>query len=426
MRDWHKIDDLPAWQDKLLGETLELADRSPFYRRRWGARPPTGRADLAGLPMTTKQDLRDGYPFDLLAVAPERLATYHESSGTGGIPTASFYTDRDWDDLCERFGRKPVPIGPSDLLLVRTPYALMMTGHLAHEAGRRRGVTIVPADNRSLATPYSRVERLLHDLGITLTWSLPTEPLVWAAAAEVAGHPPAQAFPALRAMFIAGEPVSPARRARIAQTWGVPVIEEYGSTETGPLAGQCPQGTLHLWADRAIVEVYDPCTGQPSSTGTGQLVVTPLGREAMPLVRYNIEDVVEIGAADCPCGWRLPTVRVLGRAHEQRVGGTEVRQVQLEQAVFTLPERYGVRFWRARVTRRRLLVQLEVSPSMRLAACGELACALSRLVDAEVEVIGVDPGTVVPFELLTAKQEVMKPRTLFGPDEDWDRALRYY
>src|SRR6185437_4328586 len=123
--------------------------------------------------------------------------------------------------------------------------------------------------------PYARVVRILHDLEVTLSWSLPTETLIWAAAAGHAGYQPGRDFPALRALFVGGEPLSPARRLRIAETWGVPVVEEYGSTETGSLAGECPMGRLHLWADRAVFEVFDPDTERTRPDGHGQLVVTP-------------------------------------------------------------------------------------------------------------------------------------------------------
>jgi phenylacetate-CoA ligase len=156
------------------------------------------------------------------------------------------------------------------------------------------------------------VVRVLRDLGVTLTWSMPTETFLWVAAARAAGMEPGRDFPALRALFVGGEPLSPARRRRMTDIWGVPVVEEYGSTETGSLAGQCPHGELHLWADRAIFEVHDPATGSTTSDGRGQLVVTPLYREAMPLLRYNLEDDVEISAAPCraagcrPCGYDAP------------------------------------------------------------------------------------------------------------------------
>jgi phenylacetate-CoA ligase len=408
-------------QEAQLVHTLEAAARSPFYRQ-LGAID-----DLAAVPLTTKHDLRAAYPFGMLAVPKSELATYHESSGSTGAPTASYYTAADWVDLVERFARKHVGIEPSDTFLVRTPYALMITGHLAHAAARSRGATVVPADNRSLATPYSTVVRLLHDLDVTLTWSLAADTLLWASAAALAGLEPASAFPSLRALFVGGDPLSPAKRARISELWGVPVVEEYGATETGSLAGQCPSGNLHLWADRAVFEVRDPVTGRCTPAGRGQLVVTPLYREAMPLLRYNTEDEVEVSIDDCACGWTLPAVRILGRtAFAAGAGGVELTQVGVEELVFRLPIDYGVRFWRARPEEERLRMQIEVDPEHAPAAAGALRVAVGTAYGIEARIETMPPGSLVPHRLLTAGPELMKPRGLFAAGEDWDRALRYY
>ncbi|WP_432839188.1 phenylacetate--CoA ligase family protein [Dactylosporangium sp. CA-092794] len=412
--DWTDFAGLAKLQQDRLPAVLAAAERSPFYRKR-------GVAPLAQQPLTTKQDLRDAYPFGLLACDRASLATYHESSGSSGEPTASYYTEADWADLAERFARKWVGITADDMMLVRTPYALMITGHLAHAAARRHGATVVPADNRSLATPYSRVVRLLHDLGVTLTWSLPTDALVWAAAARVAGY---RDFPSLRALFVGGEPVGPARKARIGRIWGAPVVEEYGATETGTLAGECRHGTMHLWADRAVFEVHDPRTGELCAEGRGQLVVTPLYREAMPLLRYAIEDEVEVSYTECPCGWHLPSVRVLGRAAFAAGGLT---QLGLEELVFALPDDFGVWFWRARADGHRLRVEIEVADRWRSAAVATLGAAIRAAhPEIEVTVVAVPTGGLVPFRLLTAQAEVMKPRGLFGAGEDWDKSLQYY
>lgn len=426
---WNSLDELETLQDKQLPHVLGWAARSRFYGSRLGSALDSmrTRTDLESVEPTSKQDLRDAYPFGLLAVPKEDLATYHESSGTAGTPTASYYTAKDWIDLAERYARKWVGISASDLFLVRTPYALMITGHLAHAAARLNGATVVPGDNRSLAMPYSRVVRVLHDLGVTLSWSMPTETLIWAAAAKAVGHQPGRDFPALRALFVGGEPLSPTRRRRISEIWGVPVVEEYGSTETGSLAGECPQQRMHLWADRAIFEVYDPRTGTIRREGSGQLVVTPLYREAMPLLRYNLADDVEVGYADCGCGWALPTVRVLGRAgFGYPVGAVTVTQNRLEELVFSLPLEHEVIFWRARAEPDRLLVEIEVPDARRDAACADLRAAISAEYGIDAVITGVRPGTLVPTEVLTAVQDVVKPRSLFGPDEDWNKGLLYH
>jgi len=286
---------------------------------------------------------------------------------------------------------------------------------------------VVPGDNRSVVMPYARVIRVLHDLGVTLTWSLPTETLIWAQAARAAGYEPARDFPALRALFVAGEPMSPARRRRIGEIWDVPVLEEYGSTETGPLAGQCPADRLHLWADRAVFEVHDPRTGQTRGEGTGQLVVTMLGREAMPLLRYNLEDDVEVSHEPCPCGWQLPTVRVLGRsAFGHRVGRAVITQAGLEDIVFSLPLEYNVMFWRARTDGATLQVQIEVAPTVRAAACAAVEAAIAATYGIRANVEGLPPGGLVPERILTTPAEVIEPRSLFGAKENWDSALLYY
>jgi phenylacetate-coenzyme A ligase PaaK-like adenylate-forming protein len=424
---WHSVDELLDLQNKQLPQAMLWATRSPFYQAALAAGVPYHVADLADLPLTRKQDLRDNYPFGMLAVPKSRLATYHESSGTAGQPTPSYYTSEDWLDLAERFARKWIGLLPSDVFLVRTPYALLLTGHLAHAAGRLNGATVVPGDNRSLAMPYSRVVRVLHDLEVTLTWSMPTECLLWAAAAKAAGYRPGRDFPALRGLFVGGEPLSDARRRRISDLWGVPVVEEYGSTETGSLAGECPQGRLHFWADRVVPEVYDPASGTTRPEGSGQLVVTTLYREAMPLVRYNLEDTVELSYPDCACGWPLPVIRVLGRtAFGHLVSGTRVTQHRLEELVFSLPQEYEVLFWRAKADTDRLRVEIEVPAAQRDAA----AMALHRAVRAELgvpcQIDAVEPGTLLPREVLTAAHDVVKPRSLFGPDEDWTKALLYY
>ncbi|HEX5402458.1 MAG TPA: AMP-binding protein [Pseudonocardiaceae bacterium] len=424
---WRSMAELTRLQDRQLDQVFAWSARSPFYQRHFGGVTPAGRADLAGLPLTTKQDLRDNYPFGLLAVTQARLATYHESSGTAGTPTASYYTQEDWLDLAQRYARKWVGINEDDIFLVRTPYALMITGHLAHAAARLHGATVVPGDNRSLAMPYARVVRVMHDLGVTLSWSMPTETLIWAAAARAAGLRPGTDFPQLRALFVGGEPLTPARRARIGELWQVPVVEEYGSTETGSLAGECPHGNLHFWADRGIPEVYDPDTGTVSAEGSGELVVTMLYREAMPLIRYNLHDSVELSYQDCECGWHLPVIRVLGRsAFAYPVSDARITQHQLESLVFALPAEDGVLFWRAKAEPDLLRVQVEVAPERAAAATSALTDMIRDRFGAPCEVQGVPPGTLVPQSILTASSDVLKPRSLFGADEDWDKALLYY
>ena len=423
--DWNSFAELRDLQRKQLAEVLTWAGRSPFYSARSGpGEMPLSVDDFDRLPVTSKQDLRDAYPFGLLAVERAELATYHESSGTAGQATSSYFTDADWEDLAERYARKHVPLSRDDTFLVRTPYALMITGHLAQAAGRLRGATVVPADYRSAAMPYSRVVGLLHDLEVTRTWSIPTEPLVWAAAARQAGLRPDHDFPSLAALYVAGEPLTAARRRRLSDLWGgVAIVEEYGSTETGTLGGECPHGRLHLWADRLLVEVRDPDTGEVRPEGRGHLVVTPLYREAMPLLRYDLEDDVVVEHADCPCGWHLPSVTVLGRSALQHpVGDGSVTQQQLEQVVYELPIALDVLFWRGRAERDVLRLQVEAPVEHHREVRRRLVARVRDEVGVPVDVQVLDPGGLVPLADLSVSRNVVKPRTLLAADEDWDQA----
>ncbi|MFI6344277.1 phenylacetate--CoA ligase family protein [Streptomyces sp. NPDC050560] len=427
--DWSSSAELAELQRSQLPRVMAQALKSPFYAARYeGRTPPRDADDFGGVELTTKQDLRDQYPFGMLAVPREQLATYHESSGTAGRPTASYYTEGDWVDLAERFARKWTGIDPSDTFLVRTPYGLVITGHLAQAAGRLRGATVIPGDARSLATPLSRMVRVLKTLDVTLTWCNPTEITMLAAAAKAAGLRPDQDFPALRAMFTAAEPLTAVRRRRLSEVWGgVPLVEEYGSTETGTIAGQCPEGRMHLWADRAVFEVYHPETGELTTSGRGQMVVTPLYRDAMPLLRYNLADEVEVSEAPCPCGWLLPTVTVLGRAGDgHRVGDGTVTQQRLEELVFSLPAAYEVLFWRAMAHRDVLRIEFEAPDEVRGQAVKELGEAVDRELGVPHRVTGLPLGGLVSPEALRTPRDILKARYLFAEGEDWDKAIMYF
>jgi phenylacetate-CoA ligase len=423
--DWSSFDELRSMQDQCIPGVLARAARSPFYAQRFadGGRPAS-LEDFGTIPLTTKRDLVQSYPFGMLAVPQSELATYFETSGTSGAPTPAYYTQPDWRDLVERYARKSTGIDPSDIFFVRSPYALGMAAHLAHQSGRFRGATIIPGDRGSSVMPYARVVRVLHDLGVTLAWSNPTDCLLWAAAALRAGLDPGRDFPALRALFVGGEPLSVARRRRISEIWGVPVVDEYGCSEVGSVAGRCAADTLHLWADRMKPEVYDERSGTVQPAGVGELVLTPLYLEAMPLVRYNVHDRVELSYEDCECGWKLPIVTVLGRAGQgYPVGDSRITQLDVEELVFSLPAELGVLFWRARAQPDRLHIQIEAADINAQPAEAALHDAIHDELGVPCEVEVLSPGGLVPDDVLASPRQSLKPRPLYGPDESWEQAI---
>lgn len=410
-----------------LDAALQLARRSAFHRDRLGG----ARAeDWAGtVPFMDKDDLRRAYPFGLLAVDRSEVETFHESTGTSGRPTASYFTAADWDEVADRCGRSAADLGPSDTVLVKTPYALVTTAHQLHRTAVRHGAMVVPADNRSSNMSYPRVLRLLRDLEVTVTWSLPTEPLLWAAAARALGMDTATDFPSLRVLMVAGEPVSAAKRRRMGELFGAGVVEDFGSTETGSMGGECSAGRLHLWADQLYFEVIDDA-GAVSDEGSGELVVTTLTRRAMPLIRYRLGDRAAISYAPCTCGSPLPTARISGRVGSgQHVGGRSLSAVDLEECVFSLPAAHGILFYRARVGGPGLEIEIEQGHGTTFDLAREAADELRRLVAHHLGVeAGVVPrrtGCLVDPAALLSDVDFRKPRFLFGPGEDWSSAITY-
>jgi phenylacetate-CoA ligase len=409
-----------SFPQKELAEAVARAGRSDAYRGRLPSN--VDESSFERVPFTTKDDLRAAYPFGLLAVPQSEIATYHESSGTTGKPISSYFSNADWEDIHTRFNRNGVALSPNDLVLVKTPYALVTTAHQMHGAALRAGASVVPADNRSHNMPYARVLRLLRDLPITVAWCMPTEALLWAYAANRLKIDLAAVK--LRAFVVAGEALSPAKKNRISRLWsGRRVFEDYGSTETGSLAGECVRGRVHLWSDRVHFELRDPETLEPARGNRGELVVTPLFRQAMPLVRYRMEDEVELDHAPCDCGSASPSVRVLGRnGSAHRIGEREVNSLELDDAIYSAAEECGLWFWRGRKRNDALEVEIHAEHP-RLAERFVSQRVRDRL-GIPVSIRSVGGEAFVPESLFRAEAPMQKPRFLFGENEEF-KSLDY-
>jgi phenylacetate-CoA ligase len=230
----------------------------------------------------------------------------------------------------------------------------------------------------------------------------------------------------LRAFLVAGEPMSAARRDRLQEIWGGRrVFEDYGSTETGSLAGECAAGSLHLWTDRVHCEVL-LASGETSEFGSGELVVTPYHREAMPLVRYRMGDAVTISRNACGCGSALPTIRINGRlAAAVPVGDRAISQSAVEDLVYRLPLKYRASFWRARSRHGGIEIEVEADRTHEVAIGDELSHQVFANLGVRAEVVTRDPGGIVPRALLVGGQIFTKPRYLFSEGDDWNEAIRY-
>jgi phenylacetate-CoA ligase len=267
--------------------------------------------DLAAVPFTRKSDLREQYPFGLLAVPRQALVRVHASSGTRGKPTIVAYTRGDLDTWSALMARLMWGAGvrPHMTIHIANGYGLLTGGFGFHQGGERIGATVVPVSGGRT----QRQAMLLRDLGSEVLVSTPSYALVIAQAILDAGGEPAQ-LP-LRLGLFGGEPWSDGLRAEIERALPIAAINTYGLSEMcGPgVAAECGavRHGLHVQEDHFLVEVVDPERDAPVAAGEeGELTFTTLTKEALPLIRYRTGDLGRLLTEPCACG--RTTVRITG------------------------------------------------------------------------------------------------------------------
>ncbi|HVW16676.1 MAG TPA: phenylacetate--CoA ligase [Solirubrobacteraceae bacterium] len=261
--------------------------------------------DLARLPFTVKQDLRDAYPWGLLAVPRETVLRVHASSGTGGKPTIVGFDAGDmaiWDECMARLMHR-AGVRAGMVIHNANNYGLFTGGFGYHQGGELLGCTVVPVSGGFT----QRQAMLLADLRGQVLVATPSYAIRIAQAVAEAGLGPDDL--ALEIGLFGGEPMTEAMRARLDEQLGLRAIDSYGLSELcGPgVAGECERRDgLHVNEDHFLPEVIDPETGQPLPHGVqGELVFTTLSKRAMPMVRYRTADLGTISGDPCPCGRTL-------------------------------------------------------------------------------------------------------------------------
>jgi phenylacetate-CoA ligase len=277
--------------------------------------------DLAGVPFATKTDLRENYPFGLLAVPREQIVRVHASSGTHGKPTVVGYTRNDLDTWTELMARSMTIAGvrPGMVIHNANGYGLFTGGLGFHQGGERIGATVVPVSGGRT----SRQAMLLCDLGAHVLVATPSYALVIAQGLEEAGVDPAST--PLELGLFGGEPWTVGLRTQLDRALGMKAINFYGLSEMcGPgVATECLQERdgLHVQEDHFLVEVIDPADGAPVPAGTvGELVFTTLTKEALPLIRYRTGDLAAVSVERCGCGRTTARlVRLSGRRDDMMI-----------------------------------------------------------------------------------------------------------
>ena len=297
--------------------------------------------DLAKAPFTTKQDLRDNYPYGFFAVPLSEVKEIHMSSGTTGIATVGGYTDRDleiWGDCFAR-GVEFANGGPDDVMHVCYGYGLFTGGLGAHYGGVAAGCMTIPMS----AGNTERQIRVLREMGSTILCCTPSYAMHIADTAIAMGLDPKKDFK-LRAGIHGAEAFSDNFRADLEKKLDYKVLDVYGLTETmGPgVAIECWEQTgLHLAEDHFLAEIIDPDTGEVLPDGEwGELVLTTIDREATPVVRYRTRDITRIIPGECACGRTHRRIdRLHGRTDDMLIiRGVNVFPSQIEDVMKTMPE----------------------------------------------------------------------------------------
>ncbi|HEX9919950.1 MAG TPA: phenylacetate--CoA ligase [Candidatus Methylomirabilis sp.] len=340
---------IPELRDLQLERLKEVCERTyhriPFYYqafRKAGVKPKdiNSLEDLSRLPFTTKDDLRDNYPFGLFAVPPSDIVEIHTSSGTTGKPIVGGYTHRDIELWSEVMARCLTCSGTTKDDVVQNAYGYgLFTGGLGvHYGARRIGASVIPISGGNT----KRQIMIMQDFGSTILTCTPSYTLFLAEVAAEMGMTFERM--SLKAGNFGAEPWSESMRVEIERKLKLLALDIYGLTEIiGPgVANECQvKEGLHIFEDHFLPEIIDPATGKSLPPGqAGELVITTLTKEAMPLIRYRTRDITALIPQACPCGRTMVRMkRIMGRTDDMLIiRGVNVFPSQIEAVLMQMEE----------------------------------------------------------------------------------------
>jgi len=332
------LDEMEALQSERLQNLVAyVLDNSVFYQNKFkeagiSAGDIRDISDLNKLPFTRKTDLRDNYPFGMLCVPLRDVVEIHASSGTTGNPTVVAYTRNDIKLWSEVMARTLVVAGanPDDILQNAYGYGLFTGGLGVHYGALELGASVIPMSSGGT----KRQLKLMHDFKSTVLTCTPSYAILMAEEAREMGYDPRKS--PLRIGIFGAEPWSDGLRREIEDAWDITALDIYGLSEIiGPgVAQECPaKNGLHIYNDVFFPEVINPKTGEVVDEGEdGELVITTLTKEAIPLIRYRIGDIVSITYERCSCGRTQPRIsKIKGRTDDMLIiRGINVFPSQIE------------------------------------------------------------------------------------------------
>lgn len=338
--------ELRALQINRLRETIFRAKNSPYYGNYFSGNGKQAEKvrhieDIASLTFTTKQDLRENYPYGFLTMPKKDIIRLHSSSGTTGNPTVIFHNRHDIESWSNLMARSLFCAGVRDTDVFQNIVGYgLFTGGLGFQYGiERLGALSIPAG----AGNSARQIKLMRDYGTTVIHAIPSYLGRLYDVFQSEGLDPKRDTE-LRMLIVGAEPHTEEQRQRIQEMFGVKAFNSFGLSEmNGPgVAFECEYQTgLHIWEDAFVVEIVNPDTLDPVPDGEfGELVMTTLDRQAMPLIRYRTRDITRIIPGDCPCGRTHRRIdRISGRSDDMFIiKGCNVYPMQIEAVLLKIAE----------------------------------------------------------------------------------------
>jgi len=319
----HAYNNVPYYREKLRGAGLEPGDIRELE-------------DIQKIPFTVKDDFRANYPFGLFAVPKNKIVRYHASSGTTGKPTVVGYTQKDMETWRELIARIVTMAGVTneDTAQISFGYGLFTGAFGLHQGLERVGAGVIPMSSGNTQKQIM----IMKDFGTTALISTPSYALHMAEVAREMGIDPKTEL-SLKWGLFGGEGSTEAMRRELNENWGLFATENYGMSELmGPgISGECSAlSGMHIAEDHFIPEIIDPATGKTLPPGAvGELVITPISKEALPVLRYRTKDITSLHYEKCDCG--RTTVRmskIQGRSDDMLIlGGVNVFPSQIEEVL---------------------------------------------------------------------------------------------
>ncbi|MDR3112827.1 MAG: phenylacetate--CoA ligase [Endomicrobium sp.] len=390
--------ELKKFQLQNLNKTLEIAKKSQFYSKKLAnVGTLKNLSDLKNIPFTQKQDLRDAFPYGLLTVDLSDVVRMHSSSGTTGNPTVVFHTAKDLLEWANISARCMYTAGArkTDIFQNTMGYGLFTGGLGFHYGAEKLGMMVIPIGPGN----SQRQIWFMKNFKVSAVHILPSYALRLYHTMKDLGVDPKTDLN-LKIFFIGAEPHTEELRREIQDLYGVKAFNSYGLSEvSGPgVAFECKeQNDMHIWEDYVIPEIIDPDTLEVLPDGEeGELVLTTISRQAMPVIRYRTRDLTKIALGPCPCGRTHRRIeRIKGRTDDMMIiNGVNIFPVQIEKTIMNIPQ--ASKNYIIEITKQnfmdKLNVKIEINDKTFGGTLEELEKLKSKIQNKLKEETGVSPS----------------------------------